>query len=177
MSASDLGQALSDYPRLRRRYHSRARASLRNRHRPFHHGKFEDEVEQSNGWPCRLSAGPSGDTNSSHPSREGHRSTTWWSSSFLLPHLISNGPHAATASPVQRNSVPSTGVPAQQSSLHAAAPGDLHRPSLEPGPSHLTHQHALRSFWLRCLRRANRGHARARDKYNSLAVGCMQSSA
>jgi hypothetical protein len=36
------------------------------------------------------SAGPSGLTNSPHPSsREGHHSTAWWSSSFLLLRLIS----------------------------------------------------------------------------------------
>src|ERR1035437_2122190 len=37
-------------------------------------------------------AGPSGHTNSPHPSsREGHHSTTRWSSSFLLLHLILHG--------------------------------------------------------------------------------------
>src|SRR6201982_3594271 len=40
----------------------------------------EDEVEQSLGRPCPA-AGPSGLANSPHPSsREGHRSTAWWSS-------------------------------------------------------------------------------------------------
>src|SRR5450756_542118 len=55
-------------------------------------------------------AGPSGHTNSPHPSsREGHHSTARWSSSFLLSDLILNGSHAAaTSSLVQRNSVPST---------------------------------------------------------------------
>ena len=56
-------------------------------------------------------AGPSGHANSPHPSsREGHHSTAWWSSSFLLSKLILHGCHtAAAASPlVQRNSVPST---------------------------------------------------------------------
>ena len=54
-------------------------------------------------------AGPSGHANSPHPSsREGHLSTARWSSSFLLSHLILYGPHAAAASRVQRNSVPST---------------------------------------------------------------------
>src|SRR5262249_17230539 len=69
---------------------------------------FEDEVEQSIWQPCRWSAGPSGHAKSPHPSsREGHHSTTWWSSSFLLSHLISNGFHAAAASLVQQNLVPS----------------------------------------------------------------------
>ena len=56
-------------------------------------------------------AGPSGHTNSPHPSsREGHLSTARWSSSFLLSGLILNGFHAAAAacSRVHRNSVPST---------------------------------------------------------------------
>src|SRR5476649_117962 len=56
-------------------------------------------------------AGPSRHTNSPHPSsREGHHSTTWWSSSFLLSDLIFLGCHAATAacSRVHWNSVPST---------------------------------------------------------------------
>ena len=56
-------------------------------------------------------AGPSGHTNSPHPSsRKGHLSTARWSSSFLLSGLILNGFHAAAAacSRVHRNSVPST---------------------------------------------------------------------
>jgi hypothetical protein len=69
----------------------------------------EDEAEQSNGRPCRqTTAGPSGHAISPHPSsREGHRSTARWSSSFLLSGLILPA-HAAAASLVQRNSVPST---------------------------------------------------------------------
>ena len=61
------------------------------------------------GLTVRLMAGPSGQTNSPHPSsREGHRSTAWWNSSFLLSHFILGGSYAAAASLVQRNSVPST---------------------------------------------------------------------
>ena len=61
------------------------------------------------GLTVRRMAGPSDRTNSPHPSsREGHHSTARWSSSFLLSHLILYGPHAATTSRVQRNSVPST---------------------------------------------------------------------
>ena len=57
----------------------------------------------------RLTAGPSGHTISPHPSsREGHHPTAWWSSSFLLSHLILYGFHAAATSLVHRNSVPST---------------------------------------------------------------------
>src|ERR1700693_3013419 len=56
-------------------------------------------------------AGPSGHTNSPHPSsREGHLSTARWSSSFLLSGLILNGFHAAAVACSRglRNSVPST---------------------------------------------------------------------
>ena len=56
-------------------------------------------------------AGPSGHTNSPHPSsREGHLSTARWNSGFLLSGLTLNGFHAAAAacSRVHRNSVPST---------------------------------------------------------------------
>ena len=62
------------------------------------------------GLAVRRTAGPSGQTNSPHPSsREGHLSTARWSSSFLLSPLILRGSHAAAVSSrVQRNSVPST---------------------------------------------------------------------
>jgi len=57
-----------------------------------------------------LKAGPSGHANSPHPSsREGHHSTARWNSSFLLSSLILS-PHAAGASLVHRNSVPSTQI-------------------------------------------------------------------
>jgi hypothetical protein len=59
------------------------------------------------GLAIRRTAGPSGHTISPHPSsREGHHSTTRWSSSFLL--LMLHGAHAAAVSRVHRNSVPST---------------------------------------------------------------------
>src|SRR5450631_4230436 len=61
------------------------------------------------GLAVRRTAGPSGHANSPHPSsREGHHSTARWSSSFLLSHLILHGSHAAVASLVHRNTVPST---------------------------------------------------------------------
>ena len=61
------------------------------------------------GLAVKRTADPSGHTNSPHPSsREGHRSTARWSSSFLLSRLIVHGCHAAAVSRVQRNSVPST---------------------------------------------------------------------
>ena len=59
------------------------------------------------GLAVRLTVGPSRHANSPHPSsREGHLSTAGWSSSFLLSDLILS--HAAVASLVHRNSVPST---------------------------------------------------------------------
>ena len=53
----------------------------------------------------------------------------------------------ATTSLVQRNSVPSTHMRCMGHDrlLHPAAPGDLHRPSLEPGPFFRMH-HALSGF-------------------------------
>ena len=61
------------------------------------------------GLAVKRTADPSGHTNSPHPSsREGHRSTAGWSSSFLLSDLILYGCHAAAVSRLQWNSVPST---------------------------------------------------------------------
>src|SRR6202521_3170539 len=63
------------------------------------------------GLAVRRTVGPSRHANSPHPSsREGHLSTAWWNSSFLLSDLILHGFHAAAVvcSRVQRNSVPST---------------------------------------------------------------------
>jgi len=61
------------------------------------------------GLAVKLTAGPSGHTNSPHPSsREGHHSTAWWSSRFLLSDLMLPSHAAAASCLVQRNSVPST---------------------------------------------------------------------
>src|SRR5665213_3668301 len=63
------------------------------------------------GLTVRLTVGPSGHANSPHPSsREGHLSTARWSSIVLLSLLILIRSHAAAASRVQRNSVPSTHI-------------------------------------------------------------------
>ena len=44
------------------------------------------------GLSVKRTVGPSRHANSPHPSsREGHYSTAWWSSSFLLSHLILSG--------------------------------------------------------------------------------------
>jgi len=112
MSASligRLGSSTSDCPQLRCRCRSRARASLRNRHRGPSIMGFENEAEQSKWRLChQTTAGPSGHTISPHPpSREGHHSTVRRNSRFLLSTLIECGSHAATASRVRRNSVPS----------------------------------------------------------------------
>ena len=70
---------------------------------------FEDEAEQSFPRPCRQTDGGFKRTYSPHPSsREGHHSTAWWNSSFLLSYLIRHGTHATAGSRVNRNSVPST---------------------------------------------------------------------
>ena len=63
----------------------------------------------SGGLAVLQTVGPSGHTNSPHPSsREGHHSTAWWSSSVLLSLLIPHSLHAVATSRVHRNSVPST---------------------------------------------------------------------
>src|ERR1035438_4341293 len=73
---------------------------------------WDSRTRRNNLWgglTVSVTAGPSGHTNSPHPSsREGHHSTARWSSGFLLSLLILNGCHATATSRVQRNSVPST---------------------------------------------------------------------
>jgi hypothetical protein len=104
---------LQTVPRhLRSRCLSRARASLRNRHKALPLWSSMTRWNNlSGGLTVRRMAGPSDQTNSPHPSsREGHHSTAWWSSSVLLLHLILRGCHAATTSRVQRNTVPSTQI-------------------------------------------------------------------
>ena len=71
---------------------------------------WDSKTRRNNLWgglAVLQTVGPSGHTNSPHPSsREGHHSTTRWSSSFLLLALY--GAHAAAVSRAHRNSVPST---------------------------------------------------------------------
>jgi hypothetical protein len=63
------------------------------------------------GLAVKLTAGPSGHTNSPHPSsREGHHSTVWWNLRFLLSDLMLHSHAAAASCLVQRNSVPSTQI-------------------------------------------------------------------
>ena len=77
---------------------------------PFHHGDTKTRWNNlSGGLAVSMTAGPSGQTISPHPSsREGHHSTARWGSSFLLSGLVLHGSHAAATSLVHRNSVPST---------------------------------------------------------------------
>ena len=92
------------------RYHSRARASLRNRPKAL--PSWDSRTRRNNlsgGLASRRTVGPSDQANSPHPSsREGHHSTAGWSLGFLLSHLILYGAHVAATSRVQRKSVPST---------------------------------------------------------------------
>src|SRR5689334_16668432 len=129
--------------------------STESAHRPFHHG-----IRRRDGtifWAALPSAGPSGHANSPHPSsREGHHSTAWWSSSFLLL-LISrcsrcNLPGPSELGAINPDAMHDHGQAAGQRdnrSFHATTLGDLHRPSLEPGPSCRT-QHALCCFVEHC---------------------------
>jgi hypothetical protein len=117
---------------------------------------WDSKTRRNNLWgglAVRRTAGPSGHTNSPHPSsREGHHSTARWSSRFLPPRLILRGSHAAVTSRVHRNSVPSTQMRCMITAnrrasatiaFHAATPSDLYGPGLEPGPLRRTHQHDL----------------------------------
>ena len=99
----------------------------------------------SGGLTVGRTAGPSGHAISPHPSsREGHHSTARWSSSVLPiefdPARFScccRGlfPGPAELGAVNPYAVHDHGQPARQRHdrlFHSAAPGDLHRPGLEP---------------------------------------------
>ena len=93
---------------------SRCAPLLHPRRRRKHQGPsimgFENNVERSLGRPCRSSAGPSGRTNSPHPSsREGHHCHRLVE--FELPPMtfdLSRLSSCCGRLSVQRNSVPST---------------------------------------------------------------------
>src|SRR6516225_5126413 len=78
--------------------------------RPFHHGDFEDEVEQSFGRPCRQYDGRSKRTNDLTSSivPRGTSFHRWVELDLLLSHLILHSSQAPATSLVHRNSVPST---------------------------------------------------------------------
>jgi hypothetical protein len=107
-----LGQALSGYPPAPVRCRSRARASLRTRHQGPSIMGFEDEVEQSFGRPCRQCNGRLKRTNELTSSivPRGTSFHRWADLRFLLSNLILYPSHAAAASLVHRNSVPSTQI-------------------------------------------------------------------
>ena len=147
------GQALSDCPPLRCRCRSRARASLRNRHQGPSIMGFEDEVEQSVPRPCRQTNGRSKRTcelTSSIVPRgtSFHRSVEL---EFPPIDVILDGFHCCGLFPgpakfgaVNPDAMHDNGQPTCQGHdrfFHPAAPGDLHRPGLKPGPF-LRTQHA-----------------------------------
>src|SRR6516162_4270970 len=123
---------------------------------------FEDEVEQSFGRPCQTN---------------GRFKRTYELTSSIVPRgtlfhhavelecspvrldncaVVSCGyglPGPAKLSAINPDAVHDHGQPACQgndSLLHAAVPGDLHRPGPEPGPSCRTEQHALGRFVKHC---------------------------
>jgi len=73
---------------------------------------WDSKTRRNNLWgglAVLQTVGPSGHTNSPHPSsRKGHHPTVRWSSNFLLSRSILYGSHAVVTSRVHRNSVPST---------------------------------------------------------------------
>src|SRR5262249_23259677 len=78
--------------------------------RPFHHGDFEDEVEQSFGRPCRQYDGRSKRTNDFTSSivPRGTSFHRWVELDLLLSHLILHSSQATATSLVHRNAVLST---------------------------------------------------------------------
>src|SRR5215470_8217283 len=123
-------------------------------HSIFHHGDSKTRWNNlSGGLAVNMTAGPSGQTISPHPSsREGHHSTAGGARSppiafdpaRLSSHWKLPGPPELRA--VNPHAMHDHGQPTCERHdrlLHPAVPGDLHRPSLEPGPLRRTHQHAL----------------------------------
>ena len=148
MSASLIGHLGSSAFKLSTAHcccRSRALASLRNRHQGPSTIGFEDGAEQSLPRPCQqITAGPSGHTNSPHPSsREGHHSTARWICVFLLSHrsYVPSGcrgfPGPAELGAVNPDAMHDHRQPARQRHdrlFHPAAPGDPNGPRLEPRP-------------------------------------------
>src|SRR5512143_22465 len=146
MSASLIGRCGSSAFRLSNRCRSRARASLRNRHQGPSIMGFENKAEQSFSRPCRRSDGKSKrtyDLTSSivprgtlcHHTVELTFSPIGFDlASSCCCSLLSA---AAELGAVEPDAMHDHGQPACQRDdrlFHAAAPGDLHRPSFEPGP-------------------------------------------
>jgi hypothetical protein len=148
MSASLIGRSGSSAFRLSTAAvscRSQARASLRNRHQGPSSMGFENEAEQSFGRPCRQADGRSKrtyDLTSSIVPRgtSCHRTVELECLLFNVVRLSCRCgffPGPAERGAVDPDAVHDHGQPARQRHdclLHAAAPGDLHRPGLEPGP-------------------------------------------
>ena len=150
---------LSDYPPLQCRCRSRARASLRNRRQGPSTMGFENEAEQSNGRPYRQIDDRSKRTNELTSSivprgTSFHRSVELGFSPIACDPVrfscCCRGlfPGPAELGAVNPYAVHDHGQSARQGHdrlLHSAAPGDLHRPGLEPRPFIRT-QHSLSCF-------------------------------
>src|SRR3974377_228925 len=119
---------------------------------------FEDEAEQSIGRPCRQTDGrykrPSELTSSIVPQGTSfHRAVELAFSpigcDLVFSYCCSLLPGPAELGAVNPDAVHDHSQAARQRHdrlLHPAAPGDLHRPGLEPRPFLRTHQHALGRF-------------------------------
>ena len=140
------GQALSDYPRLRCRCHSRARASLRNRQQGRSIMGFEDEVEQSNGRPYRQTNDRSKRTCELTSSIVPRGTPFHHSVELEFPPVVIGStslscqcgfPGPAELCAVNPDAVHDDGQPSRQRdnrSFHPAPSDNLHRPGLEPRP-------------------------------------------
>jgi hypothetical protein len=163
MSASligRLGSALSGCPPLQCRCLSRARASLRNRHQGPSIMGFEDEVEQSFGRPCRHANGrskrPCELTSSIVPRGTSfhHAVELEFSPIGFEPARFScccGGlfPRPAELGAVDPDAVHDYGQPTRQRHdrlFYPAAPRELRRPRLVPGPFLRMHQQAFNKF-------------------------------
>ncbi len=107
----------------------------------------------SGGLAIGRTAGPSGHTNSPHPSsREGHHSTAWWNlNPPILFDWLWRSCHCAFPCALELGAIHPHAVHDHSQSacqrhdrlLHPALLGDLHGPGLEPRPSCRTHQHDM----------------------------------
>ena len=158
MSASLIGRLRSSAFRLsppQCRCRSRARASLRNRHQGPSIMGFEDEVEQSIGRPYRQRDGRSKQTCELTSSIVPRGTSFHRSVELKFPPIGSDparlscgccglfsGP--AELGAINPDAVHDHGQPSGQRHdglFHPAAPGDLHRPGLEPRPFLRVHRH------------------------------------
>ena len=137
---------------------SRARASLRNRHCGPSIMGFEGEVEQSIGRPCRQTNRRSKPTYELTSSIVPRGTSIHHGVELEFPPIAFDpvGPSCrhGLSGPAELGSVNPDSVHDHGSAtcqrhdrlLHPAVSGNLHRPSLEPGPSCRMEQHALGRF-------------------------------